>query len=83
MSNRRRRMVGMVTRDGMDKTVVVEVSRTKTHPLYRKILRSTKSYLAHDEKNEVQTGDQVSVVESRPISKRKRWVVERVIKTFR
>ena len=79
MSNRRRRMVGRVTSDKMDRTVVVEVARTKTHPLYRKVVRSTKRYLVHDEDNQAQTGDQVSMVESRPISKRKKWVVERIL----
>ncbi len=79
MSNRRRRIVGRVTSDKMDRTVVVEVASTKIHPLYRKVVRSTKRYLAHDEDNQAQTGDQVSMVESRPISKRKKWVVERIL----
>lgn len=79
MSNRRRRLVGRVTSDTMDKTIVVEIASTKIHPLYRKVVRSTKRYLAHDEQNEARTGDRVSMVESRPISKRKRWVVERVL----
>jgi len=79
MSNRRRRIVGRVTSDKMDRTVVVEVASTKIHPLYRKVVRSTKRYLAHDEDNQAQTGDRVEMVESRPISKRKKWVVERIL----
>ena len=79
MSNRRRRIVGRVTSDKMDRTVVVEVASTKIHPLYRKVVRSTKRYLAHDEDNQAQIGDRVEMVESRPISKRKKWVVERIL----
>lgn len=81
MSEKRRRLVGKVTSDTMEKSVVVEVARTKIHPLYRKVVRSTKRYLAHDEQNQAHIGDSVSMVESRPISKRKRWVVERILKT--
>lgn len=78
MTNRRRRLTGVVARDKMDKTVVVEVTRTTAHPLYRKVMRVASRYLVHDEHNRAKQGDNVSIVESRPISKRKRWTLEKV-----
>ena len=63
----------------MDKTVVVMVTRTKRHPLYRKVVRIRKRYMAHDPENACQMGDQVRIVESRPLSKNKRWVVEAIL----
>ncbi len=77
--NTRRRLTGVVTRNKMDKTVVVEVSRTYTHRLYKKVVRSKKRFMAHDELN-CQIGDRVRIVESRPLSRRKRWVVEEVLR---
>lgn len=77
--NKRRRMNGVVTSNKMTKTVVVEVSRTYRHPLYRKVVHSTMRVKAHDELD-CQVGDQVQIVESRPISKDKNWVVEAIIK---
>ena len=77
--NNRRRLVGRVIRNGMDKTVVVAVDSTKRHPLYKKVMRTTKKYLAHDETNAIPVGAIVKIVESRPISKTKRWVVEEVL----
>ena len=79
MANRRRRRVGMVERDNMDKTLVVGVSRTTVHPLYRKVMRLTSKCMVHDEHNHAQVGDEVVIVESRPISKRKRWALEKVL----
>ena len=79
MANRRRRLTGVVTRDKMDKTVVVEVKRTTVHPLYRKVMRVASRYMAHDEKNDAKVGDKVVIVESRPLSKRKRWMLEKVL----
>jgi small subunit ribosomal protein S17 len=70
---------GRVVSSAMDKTVVVEIQRTTTHPLYRKIIKRTEKLLAHDETNDVNTGDQVRVAETRPMSKRKRWRVVEVI----
>ena len=64
---------GTVVSTKMDKTVVVEVSRIWTHPLYKKTLRTTKKYLVHDEENKAKEGDTVSFTESKPISKRKRF----------
>ena len=70
---------GRVVSTAMDKTVVVEIQRTTTHPLYRKIINRTEKLLAHDETNDVNTGDRVRVAETRPLSKRKRWRVVDVI----
>lgn len=77
--NERRRLTGFVTSNKMMKTVVVEVTRTYRHPLYQKVVHSSKRVKAHDELN-CNIGDQVRIVESRPISKQKHWVVEEVIK---
>ncbi len=77
--NTRRRMTGVVTSNKMEKTVVVEVSRTYIHRLYKKVVRSKKRFMAHDELN-CQIGDQVRIVESKPLSRRKRWVVEEILR---
>src|SRR5687768_17236630 len=77
--NNRRRMTGVVTSNKMTKTVVVELSRKFRHPLYRKVVHTTKRVKAHDEIG-CQIGDQVQIVESRPLSRDKRWVVESVVK---
>ena len=79
MKERRRRLVGVVTSDKMDKTVVVAVERRYRHRLYQKVVRSTKKYMAHDEENACRTGDRVQIVESRPYSRRKRWTVEKIL----
>lgn len=79
----RRRMVGLVVSDKMDKTVVVKVVRTKRHRLYGKVIRVSKRYKAHDERNASVIGDKVRIVESRPLSKEKRWVVEEVVESAR
>lgn len=65
----------------MDKTIVVEIERRKMHRVYKKVVKSTKRLMAHDESNAIQVGAMVRVVESRPISRHKRWVVEAVIQT--
>jgi small subunit ribosomal protein S17 len=77
--NDRRRITGVVTSNKMTKTVVVEISRTFRHPLYRKVVHLSKRVKAHDELG-CQIGDQVQIVESRPISRDKRWVVESIVK---
>jgi small subunit ribosomal protein S17 len=64
----------------MDKTVVVAVERKVQHEVYGKAERRTSTFLAHDEKNEAHVGDQVEIVESRPLSRRKRWAVTRVVR---
>ncbi|MBC8332246.1 MAG: 30S ribosomal protein S17 [Anaerolineae bacterium] len=73
--NNRRRLTGVVVSDKMQKTVVVEVTRTYRHRLYGKVVSDSSRFMAHDELG-CQIGDEVSIVESRPISRRKRWVVE-------
>lgn len=76
---KKRRMVGIVTSDRMEKTRVVSVKRTVRHPLYEKVLRRTTVLYVHDEKNESKMGDLISVIETRPLSKLKRWRLERII----
>jgi small subunit ribosomal protein S17 len=75
----RKTRVGTVVSDKMDKTVVVDVSRTTRHPLYGKILRRSKKYKAHDETNQCRLGDKVKIMETRPLSKDKRWRVTEVL----
>jgi len=75
----RRRLIGRVTSNEMDKTVVVEVERLQRHRLYRKVVQRTQKYMAHDEERACRMGDLVCIVESRPLSRRKRWVVEEII----
>ena len=77
--NARRRMIGTVTSNKMQKTVVVEIIRSYRHPLYKKVVHHSKHVKAHDEIG-CQVGDRVQIVESRPLSRDKRWVVESVIK---
>ena len=70
----KRVLQGVVVSDKNDKTIVVQVERRYTHPLLKKTVRRTKKYRAHDEKNSFKVGDQVSIEETRPISKNKRWI---------
>jgi small subunit ribosomal protein S17 len=77
--NKRRRMTGVVTSNKMQKTVVVETTRTYRHPLYKKVVHDRKRVMAHDELG-CQIGDHVRIVESRPISSRKTWVVEEILR---
>jgi small subunit ribosomal protein S17 len=71
----RKQMSGQVVSDKMEKTVVVQVTSSKRHTIYNKIMRSTKKYLAHDEEGTAHEGDWVTIEESRPLSRRKRWRV--------
>ncbi|MEQ8826132.1 MAG: 30S ribosomal protein S17 [Filomicrobium sp.] len=71
----KRILQGVVVSDKSDKTVVVEVERRYTHPLFKKTVRRTKKYKAHDEANRCKVGDRVQIVETAPISKHKRWAV--------
>ena len=71
--------VGRVVSDKMDKTVVVAVDYLKPHPLYRKIIRKTNKFHAHDEENACRAGDVVRIEESRPLSKTKRWRVVEIV----
>lgn len=77
--NQRRRITGVVTSNKMTKTVVVEITRTFRHPLYRKVVHSAKRVMAHDELG-CQIGDEVLIVESKPISRNKHWMVESIVK---
>ena len=70
---------GLVISDKTDKTVVVAVETRKVHPLYKKATRITKKYKAHDEDNACKIGDKVKIVETRPLSKEKRWLVTEII----
>jgi small subunit ribosomal protein S17 len=79
MPNDRKRLIGRVVSDKMDKTVVVAIDRRKMHRVYKKVINFTKKVSAHDESNEVELGSLVQVVESKPLSKTKRWVVEKVL----
>jgi len=76
---RGREEVGVVMSDKMDKTIVVAVERASQHPLYRKVVRVRRKFVAHDEKNDCHTGDTVRIVECRPMSRRKRWRVVEVM----
>jgi len=75
----RKKMEGVVVGDKMDKTAVVLVSRLKKHRTYKKYLRSQTKYMAHDPQNKCQIGDKVEIIESRPISKNKRWQIMEII----
>ena len=75
----RKKLVGTITSDKMDKTVVVRVERLVPHAVYKKYVRRRENFKAHDEKNEFQVGDRVEIVETRPMSKDKRWRVARLI----
>jgi small subunit ribosomal protein S17 len=76
----RREHRGVVVSDAMDKTVVVRVDTVKAHPRYKKVVRRSKRYHAHDARNEAKVGDVVRIVESRPISKTKTWRLVEVVK---
>jgi small subunit ribosomal protein S17 len=83
MRDQRKRLIGVVTSDKMDKTVVVEVASTKRHRLYGKPVRQVRKYMAHDESNECQIGDRVEIIESKPISRHKRWSVMTIVERAR
>ena len=75
----RKRLTGVVTSDKMDKTVIVAVTTTKRHPIYGKIIRRVKKYQVHDENNDSHLGDKVQIIESRPISRHKRFALVSVL----
>ncbi len=79
MSVGRKVMIGRVVSTKMRKTVVVEVEYRRRHPLYKKIVRRRQHFLAHDEENSCQEGDTVRIVESRPLSRLKRWRVAEIV----
>ena len=74
-----RTIIGTVSSSKSDKTIVVTVQTRKTHPLYRKQYTVHTKFMAHDEKNEAQTGDKVAIVETKPLSARKRFMLSRII----
>lgn len=77
---KRRVVVGTVVSDKMQKTIVVKVDRQVKHALYRKYVEKSRRYKAHDEKNTAKIGDQVTLVESRPLSREKRWVLQSIVR---
>ena len=77
--NLRKTRIGIVSSDKMDKTITVTVKYKEKHPLYGKFVNKTKKYHAHDEKNECQVGDKVLLMETRPLSKTKRWRLVEII----
>ncbi len=79
MREQRKHLIGTVTSDKMDKTVVVTVTTTKRHRRYGKVLRLKKKYKAHDEQNECRIGDRVEIIESMPMSRDKRWSVVNIL----
>ena len=83
MREQRKRLVGTVISDKMDKTVVVSVATTRRHKRYGKVIRMVKKYKAHDENNEAREGDRVQIIESKPISRHKRWSVVTVLNKAR
>jgi small subunit ribosomal protein S17 len=78
-TGRRKRREGVVVSNKMDKTVVVVVERLVRHPQYHKFLRQRERYKAHDEKNQCQLGDRVRLIETRPLSRDKRWAVQAIL----
>ena len=79
----RKTRTGLVVSDKMEKTVVVSIERRVQHPVYGKMVRRTKRFKAHDERNEAKTGDTVRIMETRPMSKDKRWRVVEIVERAR
>ena len=77
---KRRTVVGLVVSDKMQKTIVVQVDRQVRHNLYKKYVEKSRRYKAHDEKNDARIGDRVCLVESRPLSREKRWVLQTIVR---
>jgi small subunit ribosomal protein S17 len=76
----RKILIGTVVSNKMQKTIVVEVTRKKAHPMYKRVISIRKKFYAHDEKNEAHPGDQVRIEESRPLSKLKRWTLKEIVR---
>jgi small subunit ribosomal protein S17 len=79
-AGRRKEQIGYVTSAKMDKTIVVEVTRQKAHPMYRRVVKRSKKFYAHDENNSCHIGDVVRIQECRPLSKLKRWALKEVVR---
>ena len=73
-------LIGTVVSNKMQKTIVVEVTRKKAHPMYKRVIAIRKKFYAHDEKNEAHAGDVVRIEESRPLSKLKRWTLKEIVR---
>ena len=80
VESRRNEKVGQVVSTKMQKTIVVEVEMRKAHPKYKRIVRSSKKFYAHDEQNSARVGDMVRIRETRPLSKLKRWQLEEIVR---
>ncbi len=76
----RKILIGTVVSNKMQKTIVVEVTRKKAHPMYKRVIAIRKKFYAHDEKNEAHPGDVVKIEESRPLSKLKRWTLKEIVR---
>ena len=76
----RKVLIGTVVSNKMQKTIVVEVTRKKAHPMYKRVISIRKKFYAHDEKNEARSGDTVKIEESRPLSKLKRWTLKEIVR---
>jgi small subunit ribosomal protein S17 len=79
MQGKRRSKVGRVVSDKMDKTVVVSVERLRRHPVYKRVVRLSSKFKAHDDTNTAHVGDTVRIEESRPLSRQKRWTVVEIV----
>ena len=83
MREQRKRLSGVVTSDKMDKTITVTVMTTKRHPIYGKVMSLSKKYKVHDEKNEANVGDRVQIIESKPLSRHKRFALVSILERAR
>lgn len=81
MRGQRKERIGIVTSDKMDKTIIVKVERRSRHPLYGRVIRKWNKFKVHDEKNSAKAGDKVRIVETRPLSKDKRWRLLEILKS--
>ena len=79
MEKKRKTRFGQIVSNKMDKTVVVAVETHRRHPLYKKTIRGTVKYKAHDENNECELGDKVRIIETRPLSRQKRWRIAEIV----
>jgi small subunit ribosomal protein S17 len=79
-AGRRKELIGHVVSNRMNKTIVVQVVRRKSHPLYTRVISKAKKFYAHDEKNEAHVGDVVKLEETRPLSKLKRWKLKEIVR---
>ena len=79
-AGQRKVLVGLVVSTKMAKTIVVEVNRQKAHPLYRRVVKRSKKFYAHDEEQTARTGDSVRIEETRPLSRLKRWTLKEIVK---